>query len=160
MVKFIKRGVAVLNRKFIPMHQLELYYLNEAGRGLSTPGIGPFYSAPLYLQRGHGLGNCSGSLFRWVRSLLWSGTNAVGRETLHNGGKILIDIAERSPTETTTVSKHMTESAQNLISKLRARGRKRANCKAVAGGKKEKRRKEPTKMKRVTRKIIKRDIFS
>jgi len=61
----------------------------------------------------------------------------VARETLHTGGKILTDIAERSPTETTTavdiVSKHMTESAQNLINKLRGLGRKRAR--EAAGGK-------------------------
>jgi len=141
------------------MHPLEVYYLNQAGRGLTTPGIGPVYSAPLYLKRGHGIGNFFGSLFRWVRPLLWSGTKAVGRETLRTGGKILADIAERSPTDTTTagdiVSKHVTESAQKLISKLRGRGRKRAHAEAVAGGKK--RRKEP---KRAPRKIIKRDIFS
>ena len=53
------------------MHPLETYYLNEAGRGLSpTPGIGPIYSAPLYLQRGHGIGNFLGILFRFVRPLL------------------------------------------------------------------------------------------
>ena len=37
------------------------------------PGIGFFYSAPLYLQRGHGIGNFFGSLFRWVHPILWSG---------------------------------------------------------------------------------------
>jgi hypothetical protein len=37
------------------MHPLEIYYLNQAGRGL-TPSevIDPVYAAPLYLQRGHG----------------------------------------------------------------------------------------------------------
>ena len=84
----------------------------------------------------------------------------MGRETLRTGGKILTDIAERSPTETTTVSTQITECAQNLISKLRGRGRKRDHGEAVAGGKKEKRRKDPTKIKRATRKIIKRYIFS
>ena len=29
------------------MDQTEMYYLNQAGRGLTTPGIGPVYSAPL-----------------------------------------------------------------------------------------------------------------
>ena len=56
--KCIKRGVAIFNRTFRAMHPLEVYYLNQAGRGLTTaPGIGPVYSAPLYLQRGHGIGN-------------------------------------------------------------------------------------------------------
>ena len=53
----------------------------------------------------------------------------MGRETLRNGGKILTDIAELSPTDAATagdiVSKDVTEFAQNLISKLRGRCRKR-----------------------------------
>ena len=73
------------------MHPLEVNYLNQAGSGLNTEGIGPVYSAPLYLQRGHGIDNFFGSLFRWVRPLLWSGTKTVGRETLRTGGKILTD---------------------------------------------------------------------
>jgi len=66
----------------------------------------------------------------------------VGRETLRTGGKILTDIAERSSTDTTAagdiVSKHVTDSAQKLISKLRGRGRKRTYGEAVAGGRKKK----------------------
>ena len=50
-----KRSVGISNRTFITMHQLEVYYLNQAGRGL-TPEIGPVYSATLYLHRGHGIG--------------------------------------------------------------------------------------------------------
>ena len=70
------------------MHPLETYYLNEAGYGLSpTPGIGPIYSVPLYLQRGHGIGNILGILFRFVRILLWT----VDR----TGGKIITDIAKK-----------------------------------------------------------------
>jgi len=52
------------------MHPLEVYYVNQAGYGLNTPRISPVYSAPLYLQRGHGIGNSFGSLFRWVRPIL------------------------------------------------------------------------------------------
>ena len=55
------------------MHPLETYYLNQAGRDLpSAPGIGPIYSAPLYFQRGHGIGKFLGNLFRFVRHLLWN----------------------------------------------------------------------------------------
>jgi len=68
------------------MHPLEPYYLKQACRGLSsTPGIGTIHSAPLYLQRGHGIGNLLGTLFRFVRPILWS----VGRTV----GKIITDIA-------------------------------------------------------------------
>jgi len=119
VVKCIKRGDAIFNSIFTAKHPLEVYYLNQAGRGLFTPGIGPVYSDLLYPQRGHGIGNIFGSFLRSVRPLLWSGSKAVGHETLRTGGKILTDIAERSPTDTTTggdiVSKHVTESAQNFI---------------------------------------------
>jgi len=123
------------------MHPLEVYYLNQVGRGLTTLGIGPVYPAPLYLQRGHGIGNFFGSLLRWVRPLLLSGIKELGSETLRTSGKILTDIAERSPTDTTSagdkVSKHVNECAQKLISTLWGRGRKRTRAEAVAGGKKK-----------------------
>ena len=160
--KCMKRGVAMLNRTFTAMHPLEVYYLHEAGRGITTPGIGPVYSAPLYLQRGHGIGNFFSCLFRWVRPLLWSGTKALRRETLRTGGKILTDIAARKSTVVVSAgkiaSKHVTDSAQNLFSKLRDRGRKRAR-EAVAGTKRDPGGPKPQKMKRA-RKIIKRDTFS
>jgi len=109
------------------MHPLEVYYLNQAGRGLTTPGIGPVHSVPLYLQRGHGIGNFSISLFVRVRHHLWSGTRAVGRETMRTGGKILTDIAERDDVSAGyIVSKHVTEFALNLINKLWLRGREGA----------------------------------
>ena len=64
---YIKHGVGCHNRTFIRMHPLETYYLNQAGRGLPTaPGIGPIYSAPNYLQRGHGIDNFLGTLYRFV----------------------------------------------------------------------------------------------
>jgi len=90
------------------MHPLEVYYLNTAGRGLTTPGIGPVYSAPLYLQRGHGIGNCFGILFRWFRPLLWFGAKAVGCKMLRTSGKILTDIAARDDVSAgDIVSKHV-----------------------------------------------------
>ena len=63
------------------------------------------------------------------RPILWRGTKAVGRETLRTGGNILTDIVEnRSPelSPKDIVSKHVTESVQNLIGNLRGGGRKRA----------------------------------
>ena len=112
------------------MHPLEIYYLNQAGRGLTpSEGIGPVYAAPLYVQCGHGIGNFFGSLFRWVRTILWRGAKAVSRETLRTGGKILTDIADNKSPELIPkdiVSKHVTESVQNLIGNLRGGGRKRA----------------------------------
>jgi len=135
------------------MHPLETYYLNQAGRDLpSAPGIGPIYSAPLYFQRGHGIGNFLGTLFRFVRLLLLT----VGR----TGGKIITDIAKNKSPDVTAedISKHVgdavTESTRHLIGKLRGRGLKSARRVAPKGGKKPK--KTPAKRARV----IKRDIFS
>ena len=86
---------------------------------------------------------------------------AVGRETLRTVGKILTDIPESRPTDTTTagyiVSKHVSVSAHNLISKFRGRGLKRAR-KALGCKKKEKGPK-PKKIKRSPRKIIKGTLF-
>jgi len=112
-----------------------VYYLNQAGRELTTPGIGTVYSAPLYLQRGHGISNFFCSLFRWIPSLHRSEAKAVGRETLRPGGKILTDIESRKSSINVSavdrVSKHLTKTAQNFISKLRGQGRKRALSQAV-----------------------------
>jgi hypothetical protein len=133
--------------------------------GLSTSRFStrdrPVYAAPLYLQRGHGIGNLFGSVFRWVRPLLWSGAKAVGRHTLRTGGKILTDIAvNKSPDVSASdiVSKHVTESAQNLISKLRGRGRKRSAAAAIPKNKRKKQHQQPIPAKRA--RVIKRDIFS
>ena len=53
----------------------------------------------------------------------------VGRETLYTGGTILTYIAARKSSDDVSagdiMSKLVTESAQNLISKFRGRGRKR-----------------------------------
>ena len=90
---------------FITMHLLETYYLNEASRCLSSaPGIGPIYKAPLYLQRGHGIGSSFGTLFRVVLPLLW----AMGRK----GGKIITDIAKNTSTDVSAediISKHVSD---------------------------------------------------
>ena len=141
------------------MHPLEVYYRNQAGRELTTPGIGPVYYAPLYFKRGHGIGNFFCSLFRWVRPLLWSEAKAVGRENLRIGDKILTDIATRMYTADVStgdiVSKHVSESAQNFISKLRGRACKRA-WEAVGVMKKKVHKSKKIKH---ARKIIKRDIF-
>ena len=59
---------------------------------------------------------------------MWRGTKSVGREILRTGGKILTDIADNKSPELIPkdiVSKHVTESVQNLIGNLRDGGRKR-----------------------------------
>ena len=96
MVKiYIKYGNLIHIRTFIATHPLESYYLNQAGCVLSpTPEIGPIPSAPLYLQRGRGIGNFFGSFFRLFWPIFWSVAKAVGRVTSRTGGKILTHIVE------------------------------------------------------------------
>ena len=136
------------------MFPLKLYYRKQAGAGGgSDHGIGRIYSTPPFLQRGHGIGDFFGSLFRWVMPIILSGVKALGRETLRTGGDILSDIAEAKPTTSLQakdiVSKHLYESRQNLINKLSGRGRKRKGPSA-------KNKRKPNKKAKIT----KRDIFS
>jgi hypothetical protein len=58
---------------------------------------------------------------------LSSGVKVLRRETLRTGGDILTDIAKYKPGENPRyiVSKRVTESAKNLVAKVRERGHKR-----------------------------------
>jgi hypothetical protein len=47
--------------------------------------IGPFYRKSFRVQRGHGTGSFFRRLFHIVKPLLYSGTNAVGKEALKTG---------------------------------------------------------------------------
>jgi len=90
-----------------------------------------------------------------VRPVLWSGAKTVGRETLRTEGDILTDIARSKGDENSRdiIKRRLKETAENLIGKLRGRGRKR---KAVRGRGVAKRRQKGGKKPRLT----KRDIFS
>jgi hypothetical protein len=57
------------------MYPLEVYYLNQGGHCLTHLGGRPCLFNLLYLQRGNGLGNFFGSLFRRVQPLLWFWAN-------------------------------------------------------------------------------------
>ena len=140
------------------MDPLMRYYLHQAGHGTAAgsrgkhDSIGPIYAAPPFLQRGYGIGSFLAGLCRMVRPVLWSGAKTVGREALRTGGDILTDIARSSGDEKPRdiISRRLNETAENLIGKLRGRGRKRK-----AGGV-AKRRQKGGKKPRLT----KRDIFS
>ena len=102
------------------------YYLHQAGRGKNN-GIGPVYATPLVLQRGYGICSFLNGLWRVFIPIIWSGVKALGRDSLRTGSDILTDIAHSSPDQNPRdiVSKHVTQSTQNLIAKLRVRVRKR-----------------------------------
>jgi hypothetical protein len=138
------------------MNPLEQYYLNQAGRGInSSSGIGPIYQVPTFVQRGHGIGDILGSLWRFVRPLLWTGVKSLGKQTLRTGGQILTDIANKPAN--VSAKDIVTAKTRDLVKKLSGggggggrRGRKRKN--KTQGGPKQKRQ--------YKRPPIKRDIFS
>jgi hypothetical protein len=107
-------------------------YIRQAGggdfreRGGRDDGIGPIYSIPPFVQRGHGIGSIFGRLFRVVRPLISSGAKSLGRDALRTGAKIMTDIADNPQTcVRDAVSKNLSEAKQNLLQKLRGEGRKR-----------------------------------
>ena len=68
------------------MDLLVRYYLHQAVRGRGVNGMGPIYTNPHFLQRGHGIGTFLGGLWRsFVRPLLWQGVKAVGSEAIVTG---------------------------------------------------------------------------
>lgn len=111
------------------MRALTQYYIQQSGRG-SRGGIGPVYSVPPFIQRGHGIGAIFGSLWRTLRPWLWSGAKSVGkaagRQALRTGGKILTEIADTPQgSASDIISKNLSEAGQDVMRKLRGGGRKR-----------------------------------
>ena len=97
------------------MNPLTRYYVSQAGGG-GGGGIGPILALPPYVQRGHGIGDILGGLFRTLRPLFFTGirtaskeaAKALGREALITGGRILSDIADNPNTGyKDIISKHV-----------------------------------------------------
>jgi hypothetical protein len=110
-----------LYKAFYIMNPLVRYYLHQAGRGYGDSSIGPIYSAPHILQRGHGIGSVLTGFWRWIKPILWKGTKSLGRETMRTGGKILSDLADNTSLDVKpadVVSKRLYESAENLIGRV------------------------------------------
>ena len=106
------------------MNPIERYYLHQAGRGYGDTDIGPVYSVPHFVQRGHGIGSVLTGFWRWIKPILWSGAKTLGRESVRTGGRILADLAQNTNSDVTPrdiVAKHLSESVGKL---LNGRGRK------------------------------------
>ena len=77
------------------MDPLVRYYLPEALGGRGDNGIGPIYSNPPFLLRGHGIGSFFGRLWLWyLPPLLWQGAKALGSEAIVTGRNISSDMAQ------------------------------------------------------------------
>src|SRR5215510_9576806 len=115
------------------MGSLVEYYLHQAGRGSKRghSSIGPVYYTPPFIQKGRGIGDFFGSLFRWLKPIVFSDASrgalrTIGKEALRTGGRVLAEMAE-SPDASTRdiVKKNLGVAAQNLITKMRGGGGKR-----------------------------------
>jgi len=132
------------------MDPLVRYYLRQAGRG-HTKGIRPIYDAPPVLQRGYGIG----SFLQDYGVRLDRSSGAVPK--LWDERRYARDAIscrawpDRQESPKDIVSRRVNETAENLIGKLRGRGRKRKANKVV------KREKNNGAKKK---KITKTDIFS
>jgi len=135
--------------------------LHQAGRGYGDTDVGPVYSVPHFVQRGHGIGSVLTGFWFWIKPILWSGSKTLGRESVRTGVRILADLAQNINSEVTPrdiVAKHLSESVGIVLS---GRGRKRKRKTTTARTV----RKTPTKTKKQKQKkkaqpINKRDIFS
>ena len=107
-------------------------------------GDSPYLFPPPFIQRGHGIGDYLGPLFRVIKPFLFRGAKAVakalGRAELHTGSHILSDIADNS------------EGYKDIISKLI---RETLPAK-MAGGGRRKRRRPPSRTRRPSAKRRKR----
>jgi len=115
---------------FKSMKPLGQYYIRHAGGGGggrgSDSGIGPIYSVPPFIQRGHGIGSLLRGLWRIVRPVLWSSAKSLGRKALRTGGNIMTEIADNPSQTGHILSRHATETTQSMSKKLRCGSRKRA----------------------------------
>ena len=90
--------------------------------------------------------------------MIWSGVKTVGRETLRTSGMILSNLADNKAGDVKPrhiIAKHVGDSSQTLIQKLRGKGRKRTAA-PTTRGLPPKKKKEKTKAAKIT----KRDIFA
>ena len=139
------------------MNPIERYYLHQAGRGYGDTDIGPVYSIPHFVQRGHGIGSVVTGFWRWIKPILWSGAKTLGRESVRTGGKILADLAQNTNSDVTPrniVSKHLSESIGKVLSGRGRKRKRRATTDTAQSVRKT------TKTKKKTQPTNKEDIFS
>ena len=142
------------------MNPIERYYLHQAGRGYDDTDIGPVYSVPHFVQRGHGIGSVLTGFWRWIKPILWSGAKILGRESVRAGGRILADLVQNTNSDVTPrdiVAKHLSESVGKVLS---GRGSKRKRNVTTTTARTGIRKTTKTTKKQKTKAPNKRDIFS
>jgi len=143
------------------MTPLGQYYIRQAGGGEGGRAIGPGYSVSPFVQCGHGIGSFLRGLWRTVRPVVWRGAKSFGREALRTGGNIMTEIAANPGQTDDILSKHATETTQNIVKNLRGGGRKRKRASSHNyKAKSVKIAKQRSSKRKASFKPIKRDIFS
>jgi len=70
------------------MDRYTQYYVSQIGGGGE---VGPVYRESFKVQRGNGIGFFFRGLFRFVKTMLYSGEKAVGKYVLKIGSNIITD---------------------------------------------------------------------
>ena len=96
-----------------PVMNYQQYYTNQVGGGQSI------YTGRRY-QRGHGLGNVLGSLFRTVAPMLRKTAVSLGKDVLRSGvsagSRALTDIVAGAPVKK-SIKRHFVEEGRQLVNK-------------------------------------------
>ena len=108
------------------MRPLTRYYIHQASGGGGGGGVGPIYSLPTYIQRGHGIGDYLGPLFLVLKPWMFRGAKAagkaLGRASLQTGSHILSYIADNHAGYKHIISIHIQET---LPAKMAGGGRRK-----------------------------------
>jgi len=132
----------------------------SSGGGGGGRGIGSVYSVSLFVQRGHDVGSFFRGLWRTCDPYCGA-ASSLGSEALRTGGNIVTEIATNPGQTGDILSKHATETTQNIIKKLRGGGRKKKRASSHNHKAKRVKIEKPKCSKRkAPPKNIKRDIFS
>lgn len=71
------------------------YYLIQSGGGVKH--IGPLYSQPLFIQRGHGIGGFLVNILKYLTPLAREGWNALKDQGYKTGRNVIHDLIGRKP---------------------------------------------------------------
>ena len=100
----------------VTMDRCTRYYANRSGVG----EIGPVFRATFRVQIGNGIGSFFRSHFRFLKSLLYSGAKAVGKEALKTGSNIITDILNEDPEQLmSSIFKNRFNEGKNNLEKIR-----------------------------------------
>lgn len=112
------------------------YYTQQAGSGLTD--IGVLYKSPRYIQKGRGIGDFFGSVYRGLQPLITSGLSVLKDEGLKTTASIINNIG-RKPLDDI-----LKEEGRRVVHSLADRGINKM-CSGRQGGKGIKRKRRSTR---------------